>query len=40
MLGWSAAFLISLLTQMKVLGHDWLTRAPDIRNHGIGEDRP
>ena len=25
MLGWSTAFLVSLLTQLKLLGHDWLT---------------
>jgi hypothetical protein len=24
MLGWSTAFLVSLLTQLKLLGHDWL----------------
>lgn len=24
MLGWSTAFLISLLSQLKLLGHDWL----------------
>jgi len=27
MLGWSTAFLISLLSQLKLLGHDWL--APE-----------
>jgi voltage-gated potassium channel Kch len=25
MLGWSTAFLVSLLTRLKVIGHDWLT---------------
>lgn len=25
MLGWSTAYLVSLLTQLKLLGHDWLT---------------
>lgn len=25
MLGWSTAFLVSLLTQLKLLGHDWLS---------------
>lgn len=25
MLGWSTAFLVSLLTQLRLLGHDWLT---------------
>lgn len=25
MLGWSTAFLVSLLTQLKLLGYDWLT---------------
>ena len=29
MLGWSTAFLVSLLSQLKVLGHDWL--APDLK---------
>ena len=24
MLGWSTAFIVSLLTQLKLLGHDWL----------------
>jgi hypothetical protein len=26
MLGWSTAFLVSLLTQLKLIGHDWLRR--------------
>jgi hypothetical protein len=26
MLGWSTAFLVSLLTQLKLVGHDWLKR--------------
>jgi len=26
MLGWSTAYLVSLLTQLKLLGHDWLSR--------------
>lgn len=25
MLGWSTAFLVSLLSQLKIFGHDWLT---------------
>lgn len=25
MLGWSTAYLVSLLTQLKLFGHDWLT---------------
>jgi voltage-gated potassium channel Kch len=25
MLGWSTAFLVSLLTKLKLFGHDWLT---------------
>jgi hypothetical protein len=25
MLGWSTAYLVSLLTQLKLMGHDWLT---------------
>ena len=29
MLGWSTAFLVSLLTQLKLLGHDWLRREGD-----------
>jgi hypothetical protein len=32
LLGWSTAFLISLLTQLKLIGHDWLIV--------IKEDRP
>ena len=30
MLGWSTAYLVSLLTQLKLIGHDWLTleKAP------------
>jgi len=27
MLGWSTAFLVSLLTRLRLLGHDWLTPA-------------
>ena len=30
MLGWSTAFLVSLLSQLKLLGHDWL--ASDLRH--------
>jgi hypothetical protein len=26
MIGWSTAFLVSLLGQLKLLTHDWLTR--------------
>ena len=29
MLGWSTAFLVSLLSQLKLLGHDWL--ASDLK---------
>lgn len=29
MLGWSTAFLVSLLTQLKLLGHDWLSSRED-----------
>ena len=29
MLGWSTAFLVSLLTQLKLLGHDWLGGRDD-----------
>ena len=29
MLGWSTAFVVSLMTQLKLLGHDWL--APDLK---------
>lgn len=28
LLGWSTAFLVSLLTQLKLLGHDWLAAEP------------
>ena len=28
MLGWSTAFLVSLLSQLKLFGHDWLTARP------------
>ena len=31
MLGWSTAFLVSLLTRLRLLGHDWLT--PPSRDH-------
>jgi len=37
MLGWSTAFLISLLSQLKLLGHDWLAPEP---NRAAKEDRP
>jgi hypothetical protein len=30
MLGWSTAFLVSLLSQLKLLGHDWL--ASDLKH--------
>jgi voltage-gated potassium channel Kch len=30
MLGWSTAFVVSLLTQLKLLGHDWL--ASDLKH--------
>lgn len=29
MLGWSTAFLVSLLAQLKLLSHDWLTPTRD-----------
>lgn len=32
MLGWSTAFLVSLLAQLRMLGHDWLGR-------GLGHQR-
>ena len=28
MLGWSTAFLVALLSQLKIFGHDWLTPTP------------
>jgi voltage-gated potassium channel len=28
MLGWSTAYLVSLLAQLKLFGHDWLSREP------------
>ena len=28
LLGWSTAFLVSLLSQLKLFGHDWLTPTP------------
>jgi hypothetical protein len=31
MLGWSTAFLISLLTQLKLIGHDWLSMTKGDR---------
>jgi len=31
MLGWSTAFLISLLTQLKLIGHDWLSMTMEGR---------
>jgi voltage-gated potassium channel Kch len=33
MLGWSTAFLVSLLTQLKMLRHDWLT--PRVGESGL-----
>jgi voltage-gated potassium channel len=30
MLGWSTAFVVSLLSQLKLLGHDWL--VPDLKH--------
>ena len=30
MLGWSTAFVVSLMTQLKLLGHDWL--VPDLKH--------
>jgi voltage-gated potassium channel Kch len=29
MLGWSTAFLVSLLTQLRLFGHDWLSREDE-----------
>lgn len=31
MLGWSTAFLISLLTQLRLIGHDWLSMTKEGR---------
>lgn len=31
MLGWSTAFLISLLAQLKLIGHDWLSMTKEDR---------
>lgn len=31
MLGWSTAFLVSLLARLKLFGHDWLTPGLDPR---------
>lgn len=28
MLGWSTAFVVSLMTQLKLIGHDWLVPEP------------
>ena len=30
MLGWSTAFLVSLLSQLKLFTHDWLSSAEDV----------
>ena len=32
MLGWSTAFLVSLLAQLKLFSHDWLSRGEDVRS--------
>jgi hypothetical protein len=29
MLGWSTAYLVSLLSQLKLIGHDWLALEKD-----------
>lgn len=29
MLGWSTAYLVSLLTQLRLIGHDWLRREDE-----------
>ncbi|WP_310468180.1 potassium channel family protein [Sphingomonas sp.] len=34
MLGWSTAFLVSLLAQLKLLSHDWLTPTRDGKPRG------
>lgn len=31
MLGWSTAFVVSLMTQLKLIGHDWL--APEVEHN-------
>ena len=31
MLGWSTAFVVSLLSQLKLLGHDWL--VPELKHN-------
>lgn len=36
MLGWSTAFLVSLLTQLRMFGHDWLSWGVGLRK----EERP
>jgi hypothetical protein len=36
MLGWSTAFLVSLLSQLKLFGHDWL--MPE-RDRSFGKDQ-
>jgi hypothetical protein len=33
MLGWSTAFLVSLLTRLRLLGHDWLTPPSRKSSH-------
>jgi hypothetical protein len=30
MLGWSTAFLVSLLARLKMFGHDWLRPAEEM----------
>jgi hypothetical protein len=34
MLGWSTAFLVSLLSQLKLISHDWLTSAESYPSVG------
>lgn len=40
MLGWSTAFLISLLTQLKLIGHDWLSMTNQVRSERQADKRP
>lgn len=41
MLGWSTAFLVSLLAQLKLFAHDWLTpdRERDDRKESVQEPK-
>lgn len=37
LLGWSTAFLVSLLAQSRLLRHDWLTVEPGRTDHSLRE---